>query len=180
MKRTLFTLVLSALLVTACMRNSSTGIQTSDEFPVYTAADGFDPQTNTHTMIAKVVKMVPLKSSLPVQKKLQILADSLSVLEFNHLVIDIRGIDSSSGERIANIELIENPRYNGPGSVPSYQSWYDFFQGSYGGLTTTVSLRETFLQKNYAGTWIDGVCFFYQGDSMKLMDHVNLHGLIKR
>ncbi|NLM92507.1 MAG: hypothetical protein GX168_06160, partial [Bacteroidales bacterium] len=56
--------------------------------------------------------------------------------------------------------------------------WYDYFQGSMGGMNTSIVLRESFLQPDYDGVWIDAVAFYYQGDPIGAWDHLLLEGLL--
>lgn len=61
-----------------------------------------------------------------------------------------------------------------------YDSWYDYFQGSYGGQHTAITLRETLLQPGYQGKWIDGIVFYYQGEPIEIWDHFNFSGIQSR
>ena len=152
---------------------------TPEMFPVYIGKDTFIEEINAYKLIPYKDRKIPIDRNKTINKKLSSLTDTLSKSHFNDLKIDVSKIYSNDSiGKIANINLIEDPGFDGPGSLPSYQSWYDYFQGSHGGQHTTILLRENILQKDYQGPWIDGVVFFYQGDSIGIQNHVNLHGVI--
>ena len=88
--------------------------------------------------------------------------------------------NSDKGSIYVIVNLLEKDTYDGPGSLPSYQAWYDFFQGSAGGINTQITLEESFLQKEFNGPWIKGVKFFYQSSPIEEWDHINLSGLKTR
>jgi hypothetical protein len=111
------------------------------------------------------------------------IASELSSAYFNGLKIEIQNVNadtSDNGGGIIRINLAEMENYNGPGSVKAYNSWYDFFQGSAGGTNTTMTLRESFLQRTYKGEWFDSVQFMYMGEPFPESDHVQLSGIITR
>jgi hypothetical protein len=112
------------------------------------------------------------------------IASELSTKYFNGLKIEIQNIDRDDGENdgggMIRINLAEMENFTGPGSVKAYNSWYDFFQGSAGGINTTITLRESFLQRTFKGEWIDSVQFMYMGEPFPESDHVQLSGIITR
>ena len=116
---------------------------------------------------------VPRNSTL--LQKLKILADKLSKFEFQYHPIKVLKIENRNGKNIALIELKE-PDYSG-----AFTWRGGFFQGSTGGLSTTIKLTETFLQKDYQGEWIDGVEFYYEGQPISdEWVHIRLNGTIFR
>ncbi len=149
-----------------------------DYLPVYVGLDTLmEGQEQAAQWIVKD-RLIAMEAGMDMTDKLHRLADTLSMDYFNGLCIHLPGADSVGDVGlILRVELWENTDYDGPGSLPPYQSWYDFFQGSAGGLQTSITLKETFLQRDHEGEWIDGLQFFYQGDPMPATDHTLLHGL---
>jgi len=149
-----------------------------ESFAIYVGKDTFIEERNTYEMIPHKDKEVTVDKDKTIKEKISLIADTLSKSYFNDLKIDIFEIYTSQlSGKIANINLIEHPAFEGPGSLAPYQSWYDYFQGSYGGQNTTIILKESILQRDYKGNWIDGAVFFYQGDSIGDMDHLRLEGV---
>ncbi|MDQ2087579.1 hypothetical protein RBH29_14195 [Herbivorax sp. ANBcel31] len=57
------------------------------------------------------------------------------------------------------------------------RSWKShYFQGTTGGRETSVTLIETFLQRDYSGEWIDGVSFLYYDNEIEFF---HVEGLSK-
>ena len=120
---------------------------------------------------------VAIPDDLSLLKKLKLLADKLSRFKFSYLPIDVLRIEDRGGKKIAIIELKET-KYSCP-SCPSWRTLY--FQGSTGGYFTTLTLIETFLQRDYEGEWIDGVEFYYEGSPVSdEWDHISLSGTMYR
>lgn len=116
-------------------------------------------------------RCLPVDRNIPLQRKLQILADSLSFHQFKSLPIEIQQIDTTTNHRlIAIVNLKEFTTAHQP--VISWKG--NFFQGSTGGASTTAVLLHTFLQPDFNGEWIDGVQFLYQGSpiSPHVWDHI--------
>ncbi len=150
-------------------------------FPIYIGKDTFIKEINAYKLKPHKDKLIAINKNKTTAEKISSITDTLSKSYFNDLEINVSNIYSNDSIGIiADINLVEDSDYEGPGSLPSYQSWYDFFQGSHGGQNTTIMLKENILQRNYEGSWIDGIVFFYQGDSIGVWDHVNLHGVIKK
>jgi len=138
------------------------------ETPVEPAADeetlpvyGAD---NNHQRIK--VSSVTVKTDEPLLNKMNFLGAELGVKFFGGLTMEAKEIKTVSGKKVLVMNLIE-----GSGAVGA-KSWeYDYFQGSTGGLMTVIALSETFLQKEYSGTWIDGVQFLLNGEKIEF-EHV--------
>ncbi len=128
---------------------------------------------NTNEIIVNFY--VDIQEELSLIEKLKILANKLSEFVFNYHPIDVLRIENRNGQRIAIIELRES---NSPGAF----TWSGgYFQGSSGGMSTTVTLRCTFLQVGYPGEWVDGVEFYYEGQPIsKDWEHIGLSGTIYR
>lgn len=128
--------------------------------------------------IGMYISMPPEKS---LREKLDIMAQKVSLFYFEGLPIEVAEIKTEDdGRKIAVIDLKES-RENQSASEPSkYKgaSWaVGYFQGSTGGIETSVCLTETFLQKDYKGEWIDGASFTYEGGRVDNFDHIaNLAG----
>jgi hypothetical protein len=120
---------------------------------------------------------IAVSEDLPVMKKLQTVAAKLSTQRFSELPIEVVGVKSVHGKRIATIglrELYDDLR------LPRWQTSY--FQGSTGGGLTQTTLVYTFLQKKYRGEWVDGVRFMYEGKPFQEgdWDHIGLAGIYYR
>ncbi|MFO7575719.1 MAG: hypothetical protein R6W67_11250 [Bacteroidales bacterium] len=154
----------------------------SEAFKLYTSKDTFLVDQQVTRQIPTVDRIVRIEKNRSILEKLTIIADSLSDYYFNGLGLEVT-IDQDNSNKDSTyviVNLLEKDSYDGPGSLPSYQSWYDFFQGSAGGLNTQITLEESFLQKEFYGLWIAGVRFFYQGSPIEQWDHLNLSGLKTR
>ena len=120
-----------------------------------------------------VVDDVRVKEDLSLDEKLTELTAALSKKVFK-LPMVYKGIEDVYGQRIAVIDLMESNK--GDADV----SWKGlYFQGSTGGMMTSVSLTETILQKDYLGDWVDGVKFLYEGKKVEF-EHVGLYGTAYR
>jgi len=128
-----------------------------ETLPVYGA-------DNNHQRIK--VSSVTVKTDEPLLNKMNFLGAEIGVKFFGGLTMEAKEIKTVSGKKVLVMNLIE-----GSGAVGE-KSWvYDYFQGSTGGLMTSIALSETFLQKEYSGTWIDGVQFLLDGETIDF-EHV--------
>ena len=121
---------------------------------------------------------VRIPEKLPVIEKLKILADKLSRFKFD-LPIEVLRIEEQNNKKIAVVNLLEHE----DADESSQMTWSSvYFQGSTGGLFTSMSLRKTFLQEDFDGEWIDGVEFYYEGEPILKddWDHISLSGTIYR
>lgn len=139
-------------------------------FPVYGAdRDAMNLEINFYVRIPE---------KLPVIEKLKIVADKLSRFKFD-LPIKVLRIEEQNNKKIAVVNLLECEDTEGN----SQMTWFSvYFQGSTGGLFTSMSLRKTFLQEDFEGEWIDGVEFYYEGEPIleEDWDHISLSGTIYR
>lgn len=126
---------------------------------------------DSNTYDKALLSQVSIEDKLMLEEKLEILAKQLSKEQFEGLGIELYKIDDEEGKKIATMNLIESADDSDPSWIRMY------FQGSTGGIVTTVSLDETFLQKEYDGDWIDGVRFLYEGEKI-MFDHVESLGEI--
>ncbi|MEO0189758.1 MAG: hypothetical protein ABIL18_02130 [candidate division WOR-3 bacterium] len=118
---------------------------------------------------------IKIPKHLPLETKLRIITDRLSRFEFQRHPINFLRVENRKGKKIAIVDLKE----------PDYShafTWRGgFFQGSSGGLSTTITLVKTFLQPDYQGEWIDGIEFYYEGEPISNeWDHIRLNGTIYR
>lgn len=130
----------------------------------------------------KKERIIQIRKNLDLARKLEILADSLSAFRFNNLPIKIDTIKMVEGKIVALVNLKEHSRHDekdkGVLLDKSQSSWSgNYFQGSTGGWCTTNALRETLLQPEYKGKWIDGVEFLYESETLENWDHVTLYGI---
>ena len=83
-------------------------------------------------------------------------------------------IKDIEGKSVAVINLRESPineEIAGPEEMIGHSWATYYFQGSTGGVLTSIKLVETFLQRDYRGPWIDGVQFLYEGNQIDF-EHV--------
>lgn len=119
---------------------------------------------NNHQRIK--ISSITVKTDEPLLTKMNYLGAEIGVKFFGGLTMKAKEIKTVSGKKVLVVNLIE-----GSGAVGD-KSWvYDYFQGSTGGLMTSIALSETFLQKEYSGTWIDGVQFLLDGETIDF-EHV--------
>jgi len=130
-------------------------------FKIYSA----DDMTGEKLVVGDV--RVEVDASL--DEKLTKLTAELSRKVFK-LPMVYKGIEDVFGQSIAVIDLMESDK------EAAEVSWNGlYFQGSTGGMVTSVSLTETILQKDYLGDWVDGVKFLYEGKKVDF-EHVGLYG----
>lgn len=119
-------------------------------YTVYTA--------NRNTYQKEIDAHVYLPANMEVKQKIQALADTLSKDRFEKYPIEVMKIEENDQKNIAVINL-KDPVNGGENAT-----WVQkHLQGSTGGSVTSVSLVETFLQKDSSGEWVDGVRFLYNG-----------------
>lgn len=112
------------------------------------------------------VSSITVKTDEPLLNKMNYLGAEIGVKFFGGLTMEAKEIKTVNGKKVLIVNLIE-----GSGAVGE-KSWvYDYFQGSTGGNVSMVALTETFLQKEYSGTWIDGVQFLIDGETIDF-EHV--------
>lgn len=137
-----------------------------DIIPIYTA------NIDTYKREVDVYTLLPRDKTL--EEKLDYVADTLSKQHFSGLPIEIVKIEDVDGKSVAIVNLEELPENQGITDTSKYkgESWaIGHFQGSSGGTTTSTTLIETFLQKEYKGEWVDGVKFLYNDKEIGF-DHV--------
>ncbi|MDX9941069.1 MAG: hypothetical protein RBS53_02480 [Bacteroidales bacterium] len=151
----------------------------NDTLVIYVGRDTLLPGEESIQMIPVPDRLIAVSSVLELSEKIRLLADSISACCFNNLPMEILAIDTLPETGVVlRVNLFEFPNYEGPGTMDPYQCWYDYFQGSMGGMNTSIVLRESFLQPDYDGVWIDAVAFYYQGDPIGAWDHLLLEGLL--
>lgn len=123
-----------------------------------------------------------IPKDLPMMKRLKTIAKKLSEEKFK-LPIEVLKIEEQDGEKIAIINLREHPVNQGRECIEMdfvYPRWCSgYFQGSLGGQETYIILVETFLQRDYKGSWIDGIKFMYEDKpiDIDIWDHIDLAGI---
>lgn len=133
---------------------------------------------DSEAMFEEVNFYVRIPEHLPLKERVAFLADQISRNKYGSLPIEVLAITEQNGKRIARINLGENEN-----SKPGGASWKgQYFQGSTGGGSTTLTLKKSFLQPDYTGEWIDGVEFYYEGKPILPgeWDHIDLHGVFFR
>jgi len=130
-------------------------------------------KANVDTYKKEVSQEINIPKDKSLQDKLVAIGQKLSEVEFNKLPIEIGKIQEINGKKIVKVNLKEDSN-NEKGWAKSYM------QGSAGGSVTSISLAETFLQKEYKGEWIDGVEFLYNGNKCEFEHAPDLADIIYR
>jgi hypothetical protein len=165
------TLALGAVLVFTLPEAGCESAPDTEPFNIYGPDDKYQD-----IVIERQVE-IPVK--LPLEDKIQALADSLSAVRFKGLPMVLKKLEMIGDYRVAIIDLRELP----PEKRKKRTSWPDlYFQGSAGGFLVSRILPETFLQKGYEGEWIDGVSFLYKSDPIMedKWEHVSLNKVFYR
>ncbi len=173
--------LITIILVSAGSCKGRKAGSSQESFIIYGAGDSIAPGGSPSFLVAVPFDTIAISIKSSVEEKVTALLDSLSSICFNGLDIELMNINTdSSGIKTIRIDLREDKSYTGPGTTEPYFSWYDFFQGSTGGQSTTISLINTILQRNYEGEWPDALEVYYMGEPVGNMDHINLSGIILR
>ncbi|MBK7711016.1 MAG: hypothetical protein IPJ37_08745 [Bacteroidales bacterium] len=152
-----------------------------DEFAIFETAEVLDTISKSISMIPVTDRIFTIKSNLPLAEKIRILLDTISKSNFNNLKFEILRIDKTKdGGKLLKINLKEPQDFKIPEDLGKFHTWYDFFQGSYGGEQTTIILIESILQRQFTGDWIDELEFYYQNEPIGEWDHIYLSDTIKR
>jgi uncharacterized protein YneF (UPF0154 family) len=115
---------------------------------------------------------VKIEQALPLRLQLALMAKALSRHCFSYLPIEVQGIQEYDGKKVAVVNLKESEGFK------TTEIWYGaswahgFFQGSAGGASTSITLIESFLQRDNPMPWIDGVVFLYEEQSIRQFEHV--------
>jgi hypothetical protein len=165
--------------ILGCISNSN--VKKIDNLALFSVIEKSDSVSMNIKKILNIDDYIAIPKNQVLINKVTELMDSVSKHNFNNLRIEVLGIETSkNSEKTLKINLKENSGFVIPDSLGKYRSWYDFFQGSDGGETTTMILTESTLQRQFNGDWVDAVEFYYQGEEIGEWDHINLSGHIKR
>jgi hypothetical protein len=102
---------------------------------------------------------VKIPSSVPLLYKMQMLADTISRLQFGRRPITVMEIENRNNKSIAIVNLNDYESQS-----DKYPTWKDVFQDPASGLPAIVTFSKSLLQEDYQGEWIDGVEFLYNGE----------------
>lgn len=129
--------------------------------------------SNMDTYKKEAMGEISIPKDKSIQEKLEEVAKKLSEVNFNRLPMEVLRIETVNGKKIAKVNLKEDSK--------NQKQWFQsYMQGSAGGSMTSVSLIETFLQKEYKGEWVDGVEFSYEGKKCEFEHAYNLTEIIYR
>ena len=177
-KRVIKLLLLSGVVLILGCNKTQEIKKDQDYLFIYSPKEVKSYKQEYYETVPVIDKLIPVKKDLSIEQKIKLLCKTLSEEYFSGLRIEVKKIDSTIDGNILHIELLENEGFDGPKGNES--SWYNYFQGSTGGMCTTIILEETLLQRNYKGDWIDAVIFYYEGEGMGGWDHVMLEGELAR
>jgi len=168
-----------SVFIGGCISNSSSRID--NEFALFSTREIFDSINNSYKLVPVIDHYVTIQQDNDLLKIVNVLLDSISKNSFHNLKIDALRIEEKDNEvKLLIINLSENEKFIIPDSLGHYRTWYDFFQGSMGGEITSIILKESILQRNYQGNWIDGMEVYYQNEPIGEWDHIQLSGTIMR
>jgi hypothetical protein len=119
-----------------------------------------------NAMNAEINFYLPVPESLSIEEKLELLARKLSIFKFKGLPVEFVELIEDGSDHIAVINLGEMEWNRGlPRIEMTRPTWCtNYFQGSCGGGYTSLTLQETFLQREYEGNWINAVRFLYENE----------------
>ena len=168
-----------SVLIWACNNNSSSRFD--NEFALYSTKEIFDSINNSYKLVPVIDHYVTIQQDNDLLKIVNVLLDSISKTSFHNLKIDaLRIEEKDNGFKLLIINLLENENFIIPDSLGHYRTWYDFFQGSMGGEVTSIILKESILQRNFKGEWIDEMQVYYQNEPIGQWDHIQLNGTLLR
>ncbi|MDF2612948.1 MAG: hypothetical protein K0S71_734 [Clostridia bacterium] len=115
----------------------------------------------------KESESIEITEDLSIEKQLTLIANELSQTQFDNLPIELKGIEEIDGQKIAVINLREKGQLN-----DQDKNWMQYLNGgSTGSRITLITLEESFLQRDLAGEWVDGIKIIYEGENIEEMDH---------
>lgn len=112
---------------------------------------------NEELTAVEAVGRVEIDMTLPMEERLQILADSISSPGW----FKVRGVQSQNQLEVANIELTDPTA--APADQPLATPWYMKFQGSTGSYLTSEKIEKTLGQTLGMDGWPDAVRYLYRG-----------------
>jgi len=152
-----------------------------NEFALYSTKEIFDSINNSFKIVPVVDHYITIQDDNDLLKIVNVLLDSISKNSFHNLKLDaLRIEEKDDGIKLLIINLSEDENFIVPDSLGHHRTWYDFFQGSMGGEITSIILKESILQRNYQGKWIDEMEVYYQSEPIGEWDHIQLAGTILR
>jgi septal ring factor EnvC (AmiA/AmiB activator) len=155
--------------------NESMAKSKDNVYPVCTA--------NSDTYEKEVHLWIYIDEKSSIKNKLEVLSKTLSKVYFGDLPIEVSQIKDVDGKKVAVINLKESSENQKIKEASNFKSpsWaLNYFQGSAGGSMTTASLVETILQRDYKGSWIDGVVFKYNNQTIEYEHVPDLNKIIYR
>lgn len=123
---------------------------------------------NIETEEIAIKNQIELAKKDSLEEKLKKVSETLSKENFDGRKIIFKEIKKENGNKIAYFDLVDTNEQD---------SWYPYFQGSYGAFSTKLSIVESLLQRDYEGKWIDGINLSYNG-KYEEFDHINFENVI--
>lgn len=161
--------------------NNSRSSRLDNEFALYSTGEVKDSVNDFYKIVPIVDHYITIPNDYDLLKTINVLLDSVSQNSFNNQKIEVLLIEEKeNGSILLIINLSEHENFVIPDSLGHYRTWYDFFQGTLGGEATGIILKESILQRNYKGRWIDELQVYYQNEPFGDRDHIQLSGSIMR
>ncbi len=174
---TLGIVIFSGLTLSGCKPQEKPVEIPMESFVIYTSKDTVMESENISELIPSPDRTISIEADKSVLDKAAMIADTLSSYYFDGLEIRITDtLRDQNNTVIYSIDLVDPASSDRDGEMTS-PSWYQYFQGSYGGQHTSIVLAESLLQRNYTGPWMEKVIFYYQGEPMEALDHIDLSGI---
>ncbi|MTI65072.1 MAG: hypothetical protein FH753_00525 [Firmicutes bacterium] len=123
-----------------------------------------------------------MPKDLSLKGKIDVISNKLSKERFS-LPINLIKIEDKEGKKIAYINLMESKENQNVKDYKEFKgvTWKTlYFQGSLGASKTSTTLKESFLQREYKGEWIDGVKFLYNNEEINFEHVFDLKEIIYR
>ena len=156
MKKRIIFVILGILLLVSI----SFFITKKEIFNIYTL--------NIETEDLMIKSQSKLSKSQSIEKKIIFLTKKLSNDNFEKKSIYFDGIKLEEGKKIGYFDLRDTNEKD---------SWYPYFQGSFGAFSTKISIVETLLQRDFDGNWLDGIKLSYNG-KFEEFDHISFEDAI--
>lgn len=131
--------------------------ESTEELPIY-----YNVEVELQNCEFKIVQdtMLLITKEMDVQRKAELIAETLSKKYFDGLRINVLVVDGGDEGQCLNVNLIENDDF----SEKLTPSWNQNYSASCSSNWTQAILDANFNQKEYEGEWVDMVQYYYEGE----------------